>query len=117
MEEIINGLKQIKTRVDSGTITTVNGTETLLSKQLAKMIESAINYTRCCETLPIDKIQEYHIKRWNNALEANISMQETKQCNINGVSSRWFKLIKILVYGIGTGIGTYIIAVYLNNGF
>ena len=47
MEEIINGLKQIKTRVDSGTITTVNGTETLLSKQLAKMIESAINYTRC----------------------------------------------------------------------
>ena len=45
MEEIINGLKQIKTRVDSGTITTVNGTETLLSKQLAKMIESAINYT------------------------------------------------------------------------
>jgi uncharacterized protein (DUF2344 family) len=79
MEEIINGLKQIKTRVDSGTITTVNGTETLLSKQLAKMIESAINYTRCCETLPIDKIQEYHIKRWNNALEANISMQEIRE--------------------------------------
>ena len=48
MEEIINGLKQIKTRVDSGTITTVNGTETLLSKQLEKMIEEAINYTRCC---------------------------------------------------------------------
>jgi hypothetical protein len=46
-----------------------------------------------------------------------INKQETKQCNINGVSSRWFKLIKILVYGIGTGIGTYIIAVYLNNGF
>jgi hypothetical protein len=49
MEEIINGLKQIKTRVDSGTITTVNGTETLLSKQLASMLEKAINYTRCCE--------------------------------------------------------------------
>ena len=48
MEEIINGLKQIKTRVDSGTISTVNGTETLLSKQLEKMIEVAINYTRCC---------------------------------------------------------------------
>ena len=41
MKEIINGLKQIKTRVDSGTITTVNGTETLLSKQLEKMIEEA----------------------------------------------------------------------------
>ena len=51
MEEIINGLKQIKTRVDSGTITTVNGTETLLSKQLAKMIESAINYTHSCTEL------------------------------------------------------------------
>ena len=50
MEEIINGLKQIKTRVDSGTITTVNGTETLLSKQLAKMIESAINYTHSCKS-------------------------------------------------------------------
>jgi hypothetical protein len=50
MEEIINGLKQIKTRVDSGTITTVNGTETLLSKQLEKMIEEAINYTRCCKS-------------------------------------------------------------------
>lgn len=49
MEEIINGLRQIKTRVDSGTITTVNGTETLLSKQLASMLEKAINYTRCCE--------------------------------------------------------------------
>ena len=52
MEEIINGLKQIKTKVDSGTITTVNGTETLLSKQLEKMIEEAINYTRCCTELP-----------------------------------------------------------------
>jgi hypothetical protein len=52
MEEIINGLKQIKTRVDSGTITTVNGTETLLSKQLSKMIEEAINYTRCSTELP-----------------------------------------------------------------
>jgi hypothetical protein len=51
MEGIINGLKQIKTRVDSGTITTVNGTETLLSKQLEKMIEEAINYTRCCTEL------------------------------------------------------------------
>jgi len=51
MEEIINGLKQIKTRVDSGTITTVNGTETLLSKQLASMLEKAINYTRCCTEL------------------------------------------------------------------
>jgi hypothetical protein len=51
MEEIINGLRQIKTRVDSGTITTVNGTETLLSKQLASMLEKAINYTRCCEEL------------------------------------------------------------------
>jgi hypothetical protein len=48
MEEIINGLKQIKTRVDSGTITTVNGTETLLSKQLTELLEIAINYTRCC---------------------------------------------------------------------
>ena len=52
MEEIINGLKQIKTRIDSGTITTVNGTETLLSKQLAYMLEIAINYTRCCTELP-----------------------------------------------------------------
>jgi|SaaInlV_120m_DNA_3_1039746.scaffolds.fasta_scaffold10316_2 hypothetical protein len=51
MEEIINGLKQIKTRVDSGTITTVNGTETLLSKQLASMLEKAINYTRCSTQL------------------------------------------------------------------
>jgi hypothetical protein len=51
MEEIINGLRQIKTRVDSGTITTVNGTETLLSKQLASMLEKAINYTRCCDKL------------------------------------------------------------------
>jgi hypothetical protein len=51
MEEIINGLRQIKTRVDNGTITTVNGTETLLSKQLASMLEKAINYTRCCEEL------------------------------------------------------------------
>ena len=51
MEEIINGLKQIKTKVDSGTITTVNGTETLLSKQLEEMIEAVINYTRCCTEL------------------------------------------------------------------
>jgi hypothetical protein len=50
MKNIINGLKQIKTRVDSGTITTVNGTETLLSKQLANMLELAINYTRCCKS-------------------------------------------------------------------
>ena len=57
MEEIINGLKQIKTKVDSGTITTVNGTETLLSKQLEKMIEVAINYTRCCETLNEDNYE------------------------------------------------------------
>tara|TARA_R110002153_G_scaffold237007_1_gene391146 strand:+ start:301 stop:603 length:303 start_codon:yes stop_codon:yes gene_type:complete len=56
MEEIINGLKQIKTKVDSGTITTVNGTETLLSKQLEKMIEAAINYTHCCETLKLNSI-------------------------------------------------------------
>ena len=56
MEEIINGLKQIKQRVDSGTITTVNGTETLLSKQLAYMLEKAINYTRCCTTLNIKLI-------------------------------------------------------------
>ena len=54
MEEIINGLKQIKTRVDSGTITTVNGTETLLSKQLEKMIEEAINYTHCFTELKCD---------------------------------------------------------------
>jgi hypothetical protein len=64
MEEIINGLRQIKTRVDSGTITTVNGTETLLSKQLASMLEKAINHTRCCEELPtcysyeLDKITQ-----------------------------------------------------------
>ena len=56
MEEIINGLKQIKTRVDSGTITTVNGTETLLSKQLEKMIESAINYTHSCTELKDKKV-------------------------------------------------------------
>ena len=58
MEKIINGLKQIKTRVDSGTITTVNGTETLLSKQLEKMIEVAINYTRCCTELKTFDIHE-----------------------------------------------------------
>ena len=50
MENIINGLKQIKTRVDSGTITTVNGTETLLSKQLEYLLNEAINYTRCCKS-------------------------------------------------------------------
>ena len=54
MEKIINGLKQIKKRVDSGTITTVNGTETLLSKQIAKMIKAAINYTRCSTELRKD---------------------------------------------------------------
>jgi hypothetical protein len=48
MQEIINGIKQIKTRVDSGTITTINGTESLLSKQLQNILELAINYTRCC---------------------------------------------------------------------
>jgi predicted phosphatase len=48
METIINGLKQIKNRVDSGTITTVNGTETLLSKQLEELLKEAINYTHCC---------------------------------------------------------------------
>ena len=51
MENIINGLKQIKTRVDSGTITTVNGTETLLSKQLEYLLKEAINYTRCSTQL------------------------------------------------------------------
>ena len=69
MEEIINGLKQIKTRVDSGTITTVNGTETLLSKQLAKMIESAINYTHCSTQLK-DKYGEdfaYFVEKKVNA--------------------------------------------------
>ena len=50
MEEILNGIKQIKTRVDSGTITTVNGTETLLSKQLESMLEKAINYTHSCKS-------------------------------------------------------------------
>jgi hypothetical protein len=50
MKNIINGLKQIKTRVDSGTITTVNGTETLLSKQLEYLLNEAINYTRCCKS-------------------------------------------------------------------
>jgi hypothetical protein len=59
MEEIINGLRQIKTRVDSGTITTVNGTETLLSKQLASMLEKAINYTRCCEELKDKKAMTF----------------------------------------------------------
>ena len=38
MKNIINGLKQIKTRVDSGEITTANGTETLLSEQLASIL-------------------------------------------------------------------------------
>ena len=42
MKNIINGLKQIKTRVDSGTITTVNGTETLLSKQLEYLLNEAL---------------------------------------------------------------------------
>ena len=55
MNEIINGLKQIKTRVDSGTINTVNVTETLLSKQLASMLDVAINYTRCCDELVCPK--------------------------------------------------------------
>ena len=50
METIINGLKQIKNRVDSGTITTVNGTETLLSKQLEELLKVAINYTHCCKS-------------------------------------------------------------------
>ena len=52
MENIINGLKQIKNRVDSGAITTVNGTETLLSKHLEYLLKEAINYTRCCTELP-----------------------------------------------------------------
>ena len=50
MENIINGLKQIKTRVDSGTITTVNGTETLLSKQVEYLLKEAINYSQCCKS-------------------------------------------------------------------
>jgi len=60
MEIIINGLKQIKNRVDSGTITTVNGTETLLSKQLEELLKAAINYTHCCETLPCSYADGYN---------------------------------------------------------
>ena len=62
MEEIINGLKQIKTRVDSGTITTVNGTETLLSKQIASMLEKAINYTRCSTLLKRESKSFFNVK-------------------------------------------------------
>ena len=77
MEEIINGLRQIKTRVDSGTITTVNGTETLLSKQLASMLEKAINYTRCCEsvkdkythTFEVDLNSEKRKEQYNKHIE------------------------------------------------
>lgn len=55
MEKIIKGLKQIKNRIDSGTITTVNGTEHLLSKQLEELLKTAINYSLCCEELKVDK--------------------------------------------------------------
>jgi len=72
MEEIINGLKQIKTRVDSGTITTVNGTETLLSKQLASMLEKAINYTRCCTELRDEYLQP-ELDKYKN-----IKVEQTK---------------------------------------
>ena len=56
MKNIINGLKQIKTRVDSGEITTANGTETLLSEQLASMLEQAINHTHSCTDFPSEEI-------------------------------------------------------------
>ena len=59
MKTIINGLKQIKTRVDNGTITTVNGTETLLSKQLEELLKVAINYTHCCEELKDEEIPTF----------------------------------------------------------
>ena len=72
MEEIINGLRQIKTRVDSGTITTVNGTETLLSKQLASMLEKAINYTRCCTELRDEYLQP-ELDKYKN-----IKVEQTK---------------------------------------
>ena len=58
MENIINGLKQIKKRVDSGAITTVNETETLLSKQLEYLLKEAIKVISCCE----GEAEQYYCK-------------------------------------------------------
>ena len=74
MEEILNGLKQIKTRVDSGTITTVNGTETLLSKQLESMLEKAINYKHSCTEL--QAIEELKDFAYNNCQLHNTDQLE-----------------------------------------
>jgi hypothetical protein len=62
----------------------------------------------------VSEMANYKIEQF---IENLIKEDKAEQLILSGVSSRWFKLIKILFYGIGTGIGTYIIAVYLNNGF
>jgi len=84
MEEIINGLRQIKTRVDSGTITTVNGTETLLSKQLASMLEKAINYTRCCksDSEQLKVLGEHIAEQFDHKAEDVIEQLEWKFKNL-----------------------------------
>ena len=90
MKEIINGLKQIKTRVDSGTITTVNGTETLLSKQLAKMIESAINYTHSCEELLCVKEDVDGLTAGKYYVELHKDKTHTKVVDDYGIETMYF---------------------------
>jgi len=92
METIINGLKQIKNRVDGGTITTVNGTETLLSKQLEELLKEAINYTHSCTELPsrdcVKKISNEKFNEWRKS--AGIDYESHYLGFVSGVNWMFF---------------------------
>ena len=50
-----------------------------LNSYLHRMINQALHIQNVVQSLPIDEIQDYHIKRWANGLEIGATMQEIRE--------------------------------------